>query len=286
MDLRIVTIDEYVKELGQKFEIFNTIFLEKGINWFALGGTLIGSIRYNGQIPWDDDFDMGIKTSDFNTHVQDIEKIAKDNNFYLVRKDKSLTAFCSKLMSYETVGIEFNGKIYETNFFIDIYHHFPVKSTNKFRDKYISAFNKTTFIFTNFWKPLPEYKLQDWKPVKISPLIQILVWIGRIFVLIPIWIMFIFEKRRISSNEVGTLYSIHDKTTTKDKYLMPNELIEHKFNDSNILIPKNYEQILVNQYGPNYLEEPSKDKQIPTHFFNFNWYKKAHSKRIKKESKK
>lgn len=58
MDIRIVTIDKYVKELGQKFEIFNTAFLEKGINWFALGGTLIGSIRYNGQIPWDDDFDI------------------------------------------------------------------------------------------------------------------------------------------------------------------------------------------------------------------------------------
>ena len=43
----------------------NTLFRENNIEYFLLGGSVLGSIRHKGFIPWDDDMDIGIKRNQF-----------------------------------------------------------------------------------------------------------------------------------------------------------------------------------------------------------------------------
>ena len=38
---------------------FDRICKKNDLNYFAVGGTLIGTIKYEGFIPWDDDVDIG-----------------------------------------------------------------------------------------------------------------------------------------------------------------------------------------------------------------------------------
>lgn len=44
----------------------DVIFKENGIEYFMLGGSVLGSVRHKGFIPWDDDIDIGIKREYFN----------------------------------------------------------------------------------------------------------------------------------------------------------------------------------------------------------------------------
>lgn len=44
---------------------FNEICKENGLSYYAGGGTLIGAIRHNGFIPWDDDIDLVMMRDDY-----------------------------------------------------------------------------------------------------------------------------------------------------------------------------------------------------------------------------
>lgn len=63
-----VIIWDIMKELKKYLE-------ENDIEYYMLGGTLLGAIRHKGFIPWDDDIDIGIPRNKYERFISDIEKI-------------------------------------------------------------------------------------------------------------------------------------------------------------------------------------------------------------------
>lgn len=55
-------------------KILHSICKENELNYYAVGGTLLGAIRHNGFIPWDDDIDLAMPRKDFERFI----KIAQD----------------------------------------------------------------------------------------------------------------------------------------------------------------------------------------------------------------
>jgi len=50
------------------------IITSSGLHYYMLGGTLLGAVRHNGFIPWDDDIDIGLPRHDYECFL----KIAKE----------------------------------------------------------------------------------------------------------------------------------------------------------------------------------------------------------------
>lgn len=50
--------------------VFDAICKEHGLEYVLDGGTLIGAMRHNGVIPWDDDIDVGMPKRDYNRFLK------------------------------------------------------------------------------------------------------------------------------------------------------------------------------------------------------------------------
>lgn len=68
------TISEMMKRAWaaelEVFEVIDTICRKHNIKYFACGGTLIGAIRHQGFIPWDDDMDLTMLREDYNRFIE------------------------------------------------------------------------------------------------------------------------------------------------------------------------------------------------------------------------
>lgn len=61
-----------------------------GINYYAVGGTLLGAVRHKGFIPWDDDIDVVVLSEDYEKLVSFFEKNLSDDYFLMTRENSPL----------------------------------------------------------------------------------------------------------------------------------------------------------------------------------------------------
>ena len=112
---------------------------ELNIDYFLVAGSLLGSIRHGGFIPWDSDADIAMLRKDYTTLIKNTSAIGSEFFLQCDETDKSNRTGFAKLRLKDTLFIE-KGNVengLSNGFYIDI---FPLDNHVK-RNKYLNVFS-------------------------------------------------------------------------------------------------------------------------------------------------
>lgn len=267
-----LTIDEnYLKELKklQSLELkiakeIKRVCENNNIHYFLIGGTLLGAIRHNGFIPWDDDIDIGMKREDYESFLQ-VCKNDLGNEFFLqtYKTDRAYGQFFAKVRLKETQFIEKSAEKTSAHngIYVDI---FPFDFTDEdafIRSKYISRIN----LLTNLYRFKKGYKTwtNDFLHMCYYYLYKFLTYFIKISLLES-------SVERIISLSKNSDYpyviNYFDCTPSKEYMSIKgvNNLIDVSFEDTVFKAPLDSKEYLFKTYG-NYMQLPPKDKRYNRH---------------------
>lgn len=233
------------------------------INYWLDSGTLLGAIRHEGYIPWDDDIDLGMLRSDYDEFKLKYNEANRKYKFFSVETDKNFNFPYGKVLDLSTELYEPNKKIGEklaVNIDIFVYDNAPEdkKKLNRMYKK------------RNIYRVLNIVKKSPYSTKKNRALINAI----RIpcHYILKVFPKGYFSKKIINNskkymnentNYVGNFtgsVKIQSRKSIFDSYIKVN------FEGKKYNAPVGYHEWLTDMYG-NYMELPPKEKQVSHHVF-------------------
>jgi len=105
IDHEIRTVHEILLNMLKWFHDF---CIDNNLNYYVIGGTMLGAIRHKGFIPWDDDIDVGMPRRDYDEFIRLTSK--EKNGRYIVeiadRDKKDFHYTYAKIYDTQTTLIE------------------------------------------------------------------------------------------------------------------------------------------------------------------------------------
>ena len=246
---------------------FDNICEENNLRYYAIGGTLLGAVRHNGFIPWDNDIDVAMPRPDYDKVAK---IISSDSSKYLVETPQSSAPdflyTMSKLYDTSTTVIEATRIECKRGVYIDI---FPLDGIGDSLAEVKNNYKKLNFL-NNYLATkisVPRSQRKWWKNLAI-----------RISNLVP-------ESILSSKNLVMKLDNMckeHDFCSSKYvgvlltqygiKYIMPKSLFEQRkryvFENTTVFGVADYDQYLSLLFG-DWKKLPPIEKRVEGHDYKY-----------------
>lgn len=141
---------ELQEKLLEMLTWLHNFIIKHDLRYYALGGTMLGAVRHQGFIPWDDDIDIGMPRKDYNKLIDLIgDKLYE--GFYLetpYSKNKEYKYPYCKLYNTKTILIEDTWPRLKRGIFIDI---FPLDGLGNSEDRAIKKAKAITSRANFLW---------------------------------------------------------------------------------------------------------------------------------------
>lgn len=255
---------DYVEKLRKsQIEILDEIVRickKNNIKYFLNYGTLIGTVRHQGYIPWDDDIDIGMTRTDYNKFTTMATKELSDR-FELCNyknEENHLQNFM-KIRLKNTMMVEaYNeDKIKDQGIWVDIFPYDNLKKPNSFSIK----LRKKLFDYITTMISI-KIDVDYYKNSKIKKIIlKIISYLFSVSQLYNIRNHICTIDNKEKTNYICSFddnFKLCCNGFEYDKFF-PVKMSE--FEGKKYAIPKEYDYILKMQYG-DYMKIPPKDKQI------------------------
>ena len=250
---RTVTLQEmHEKEKGM-LAFLDRVCNEKGIRYWVCGGTLLGTIRHKGFIPWDDDVDVFMPWKDYQRFINEF---MDTKGYSLLGPDitdrKAYTMLFTKMIDKETI-IREDVQIYRFTHpvSIDIFPLIGLPDDEEERKNYFADYVEIEKrIWEDFYAANGDLKVFDkWYPKKRE---------------------FLQKYDFDSQNYVGVLATAYREKdcTTRGVY---NETLRMPFEDLEVNVPVGYKEYLDNLYGKGWMELPDESKRNSHHNMVAYW---------------
>lgn len=218
------------------FKVFDYLCKKHNVDYFLIGGSLLGAIRHQGFIPWDDDLDIGMTRDNYELFVNNVvseipesiffqnhntDKRFPEDDYVDAKLRDKYSRYTKDKYEYHD-GLQVDIFVYDKAFFETTYstviQNYLLNKLNRLvpRSKmlnYITTYSPFKHVYSSNY-------LQRWGQVK-------------------------FGQNFIKEEEFKTL-------------------VETQFEDTTAFIPKGWHECLKRQYG-DYMVWPSVEKRITHH---------------------
>lgn len=250
---QIVTLQEMQKIEKKMLGFLDSFCKNKGIRYWVCGGTLLGTIRHKGFIPWDDDIDVFMPWKDYQRFIKEFEN---GNEYGLLAPDitnrEDYTMLFSKIIDKRTIIREDLQILRYTHpVSMDVFPLIGLPDDVEERKLFFTEYKELEkSIWEDFYAANGDLKVYEkWYP-KQKEFLQ----------------KYDFDDQ----NYVGVLATVYGERdcTARSVY---DETLRMPFEDIEVNVPIGYKEYLDNLYGKDWMELPDESKRESHHKMVAYW---------------